>query len=391
MKIVAVHNFYQQAGGEDQVFASETHMLENRGYSVLRWTEDNDRVAEMSKLDLAVSTVWNRRAYRDLYALVRKERPEIVHFHNTFPLLSPSCYYAARSAGAAVVQTLHNFRLICPAATLLREGRPCEDCVGATVPWHGLQHSCYRGSRTASAGVVAMLTVHNLAGTWSKAVDAYIALTEFSKSRFVAGGLPASRIFVKPNFAEPDPGLGTGGNYFLFAGRLSPEKGLKVLIDAWRLAPRMPPLKIIGDGPEGAWLQDQIGTLTNVEWLRRLPRDEVLGFMKNARALILPSIWYENFPVTIVEAYATGLPVIASDAGGLTELVRDGVTGFTFRSGEASELKDRVVQIETSAELWGSLRLAARREFENSYREHQNFLLLTDLYRKAIEHRKLFR
>ena len=384
MKILVVHNFYQQAGGEDQVFLSEARMLEKNGHEVLRFTEDNDRVAGMGRLELAAATVWNREAYGRIHDLVRAERPEVVHFHNTFPLLSPSCYYAARNAGAAVVQTLHNYRLLCPAATLLRDGKPCEDCVGALIPWHGVQHACYRGNRVASAGVAAMLAVHNAAGTWTKAVDAYIALTEFSRARFIAGGLPAERVYTKPNFTEPDPGMGPGGESYLYAGRLSPEKGLNVLIDAWASNPAFPKLKIIGDGPQAEWLQTQIATLPNVVWLGRVPREQVLEAMKTSKALILPSVWYENFPVTIVEAYATGLPVIVSDAGTLPELVRVGSTGFVFQSGNSASLAASVQQMECAPERYFDMKEATRATFKNSYGEDRNYLLLLSIYRNAL-------
>ena len=386
MKILVAHNFYQQAGGEDQVFRSETQMLEKKGHTIIRFTETNDRVPNMGRVELALATVWNRDSYERLRTLVRRERPEIVHFHNTFPLLSPACYYAARSTGAAVVQTLHNYRLLCPAATLLRDGKICEDCVGK-LAWRGVQHACYRGNRTASTGVATMLALHTAAGTWVKAVDAYIALTKFSRLRFIAGGLPDARLYVKPNFTEPDPGIGAGGDSYLYAGRLSPEKGLAVLLDAWSSHPEFPLLRIVGDGPQGAWLQERAGLLRNVEWLGKLPREQVLTLMKNSRALILPSIWYENFPVSVVEAFATGLPVIVSDAGTLPELVDDGVTGFVFRSGDAADLSSKVLAIQNPSPSAQQLRPACRSRFENFYGEDKNYDLLLEIYAEALKNR----
>ncbi len=386
MKILVAHNFYQQPGGEDQVFLSETRMLENNGHTVVRFTEDNHRVENMGRLALAAATVWNRDAAARLVAVVREQKPQIVHFHNTFPLLSPACYYAARRHGAAVVQTLHNYRLLCPAATLLRNGRPCEDCVGATLPWHGVQHRCYRGNRMASAGVAAMLGVHNLSGTWRTAVDAYIALTAFSRSKFIAGGLPAERIFIKPNFTEPDPGVGAGGGSYLYAGRLSQEKGLETLVEAWRAHPEFPLLKIIGDGPLAGWLRNAISDLPNVAWLGRKTRAEVFQEMQSAKALVLPSIWYENFPVTIVEAFATGLPAIVSNAGTLPELVDDKVTGHVFQSRDATDLALKVLRMEQDGEAYSKMRVTARATFENSYREDKNYLSLIAIYDNALSH-----
>jgi glycosyltransferase involved in cell wall biosynthesis len=247
-----------------------------------------------------------------------------------------------------------------------------------------VRHSCYRENRVASAGVAAMLAVHHAAGTWTKAVDAYIALTRFSRARFIAGGLPEERLLIKPNFTEPDPGAGPGGPAFLYAGRLSEEKGLDVLIAAWRSRADMPPLKIIGDGPMAEWLKERIAGLPNVEWMGRLPREQVLEHMRRSRALVLPSIWYENFPVSIVEAYATGLPVIASDAGTLPELVRVGKTGFIFQSGNAAHLAEKVLELRNQVELQSEFRSASRDEFEMYYQREQNCKILLEIYRKAI-------
>jgi len=198
LRIVVAHNFYQQAGGEDQVFADETALLESHGHTVTRHTIHNDEVNTLGRLTLAGRTIWNRQSHGELYGLVRREKAEIVHFHNTFPLLSPSVYSAARSAGAAVVQTLHNYRLVCPTAICYRDGKVCEDCLSRTVPWPAILHRCYRGNRGASVVTAAMLAVHHGRGTFTNDVDAYIALTEFAKGKFVQAGMPGGKISVKP-------------------------------------------------------------------------------------------------------------------------------------------------------------------------------------------------
>src|SRR5262245_40071540 len=172
MRILLVHNFYQQAGGEDQVFADETKLLRDHGDAVEQFTVHNDAVQQMGRLALARRTVWNKDSYRALRDAVRAHHAEIVHFHNTFPLISPAGYKAAHDEGAAVVQTLHNYRLMCPTATFYRDGGVCEDCLGRSIPWPGIAHACYRDSRSASAVVAAMLTVHRARGTWQHAVDA---------------------------------------------------------------------------------------------------------------------------------------------------------------------------------------------------------------------------
>src|SRR5581483_9761958 len=194
----------------------------------------------------AARTVWSRPAYRVLRELLRAHRPAVAHFHNTFPLISPAAYYACRAERVPVVQTLHNFRLLCPNALFFRDGRVCEDCLGKAVPWPGVAHKCYRGSRSASAAVCTMLTVHRALGTWHTAVDRFIALTDASRRKFVAGGLPADKIAVKANFVDPDPGPGTGaGGYGVFVGRLSAEKGVGTLLKAWQQLGRDVPLKIV--------------------------------------------------------------------------------------------------------------------------------------------------
>ena len=385
MRIAVLHNFYQQPGGEDQVFASEAEMLERAGHTVTRITETNDHLTGMGPLNQASAMIWNRAAYRRVFEIIRRERVEVAHFHNTFILLSPASYYAARRAGAAVVQTLHNYRLLCPAATFLRDAKPCEDCLGHFFAWPGVQHACYR-SRGATAGIAAMLSIHRAAGTWRNAVDTYIALTEFARSRFVNGGLPASRMVVKPNFI-PDPGMGCDGGYVLFAGRICQEKGIATLLEAWR-RPGMPPLRIAGDGPLGAELREQIRDMGNVEWIGRLTRDQVLGEMRNAAALVIPSIWYEGFPVSVVEAYATGLPVIASGIGSLPELVKHEQTGLIFEAGDANGLSEAVLRLSQEPELRHAMRGNCRAEFLELYGEERNLRLLTQIYDGALKNRR---
>src|SRR5215212_4268687 len=250
MKILLAHNEYQQPGGEDQIFRSEAALLEAHGHQVLRYAAHNDRVAGMNPVALAGSTVWNRASYRELQSMIRRERPQVAHFHNTLPLISPAGYYAAKAEGVPVVQTLHNYRLLCPNALFFRDGHVCEDCQGKLVPWPGVLHACYRESRPASAAMAAMLTTHRALQTWTEQVDVYIATTEFAREKFVQGGLPAEQLVVKPNFLHPAPSPGqVRGDFALFVGRLSPEKGVGTLLETWKRSRVRVPLKIVGDGP----------------------------------------------------------------------------------------------------------------------------------------------
>jgi glycosyltransferase involved in cell wall biosynthesis len=381
MKVVVCHNFYQQPGGEDQVFADETALLESHGDTVIRFTVHNDAVAKTSKLAMLGKTLWNRTIAREIGELARRENADVVHFHNTFPLISPAAYYAARKAGAAVVQTLHNYRLLCPGAMFLRDGKICEQCLGR-MPIPAIKYKCYRGSRAASAATTAMLTAHRVLQTYRQRVDAYIALTEFGRGKFIVGGLPFERIYVKPNFVSPDPGVGNGqGGYALFVGRLAEGKGLETLLEAWAKHEPGMPLKILGDGPLAHLVRDAAGA--NIEWLGRRPSAEVYEAMGSAAVLVMPSVWYEGLPKTLIESFAKGTPVIASRLGALAESVIHGRTGFLFKPGDAADLAAQV----RSVEAFAAMRAECRREFEERYTAEQNYRQLTDIYRDAIRRR----
>src|SRR3984885_15995277 len=234
MKILTVHNSYQQPGGEDQVFAQEADLLREHGHQVFVYRASNDQVNGVNPLVLLGETIWSRRSHNELRALMQRERPNIVHVHNTFPVISPAVYYAASEAGIPVVQTLHNFPMLCPAGTLFRDGHVCEDCVGKRVPWPGVVHGCHRSSRLSTAAGAAMLATHNYKQTWSKAVSAYIALTTFARDKFIQAGFPAEKILITPIYLPTDPGIGQGtGKYAFFVGRLAPEKGIATLLKAW--------------------------------------------------------------------------------------------------------------------------------------------------------------
>lgn len=385
MNVIVCHNFYQEPGGEDQVFRDEAALLEDAGHAVTRYTVHNDAVKRLGALSLVGKTLWNREAAGEIAELVRRHRAEVVHFHNTFPLISPAAYSAARSAGAAVVQTLHNYRLACPNAMFFRDGRPCEDCLGKAVPWPGVAHACYRGSRAASAATAGMLAFHRLRGTWRDDVDAYVALTDFARGKLVRAGLPADRVVVKPNFARPDPGPGGGsGGYALFVGRLAPGKGLEIVLQAWAEHRPPLPLKVVGDGPLGDLVRQASESCRAVQWLGRRPLDEVYQLMGEAAALVLPSVWYEGFPKALVESFAKGTPVVASRLGSLAELVGHGRTGLHFEPGDAADLAAQVRRVASSPDEAAHMRREARREFERKYTAEWNLDLLLAVYESAV-------
>ncbi len=387
MRILLIHNRYQQPGGEDAVFGAEKALLERMGHEVIPFVEDNARLNRMKPLKAVQNVIWSGEARRRLRRLIQETRADIAHFHNTFLMISPAAYYACQKAGVPVVQTLHNYRLICPGALLMRDGRVCEDCMGKALPWPGVVHGCWRESRMGTAVVVAMLILHRLLKSWQKQVNVYIALTEFARRKFIEGGLPAEKIVVKPNFVAPDPGDGGHeGGYALFVGRLSPEKGVMTMLRAWKRLKGFP-LKIAGDGPLMEEAQDFVKRegLMDVEVLGRKPREEVLRLMQAARLLVFPSEWYEGFPMTIAESFACGLPVIASRLGAMAETVEDGRTGFHFEPGNAEALAARVAWAWSHPREMAEMGHEARREYEARYTAERNYEMLMAIYRRAMK------
>lgn len=382
-RILVVHNFYQHAGGEDQVFRSEVALLRSRNHDVIEYTAHNDALEHWGKLELARKIFWNPNAYDDIRQLIQQHKPQIMHVHNTFPQLSPSIYYAAEAEGVPVVQTLHNYRLSCLNALFLRNNRPCEDCLGKIFPISGVFHGCYRGNRVASGVLGTMLTYHRLKGTWLNRVSCYIALTEFARTKFIQMGLPPEKIVVKPNFAKPKAQGASDGGFALFVGRLSTEKGIEVLLQAWRQMAGQVELKIVGNGPLLDVVEEATRENLGITYLGSKPHDQVLELMQQAAFLVMPSICYENFPLTIAEAYACGLPVIASDLGAMASLIHPGRTGLLFRPGNAQDLAKNVQMLLHNPAQRMSMRQAARAEYESKYTAEQNYTKLIEIYRQA--------
>jgi glycosyltransferase involved in cell wall biosynthesis len=391
LRILVAHNEYQQHGGEDTVLASETRLLESHGHAVIRYRRDNAELKRRSgigALAAAWETIWSFSSREALRKVLKAERPDVAHFHNTFPLISPSAYYACAEAGVPVVQSLHNYRLLCPGATLLRDGKVCEECLGRSVPWPGVLHGCYRGSRGATLATAAMLSAHRAMGTWQEKVTLYIVLTEFARKKFTEGGLPADRMIVKSNFVADHPiQRASSGNYALFVGRLSTEKGPQLLPVAWHSMLAQISLRIVGDGVLLKALSEEIGRKglsSRIELMGRRPAGEIEAVMTGARFLIMPSVWYEGFPMTVVEAFACGLPVIASRIGSLAEIVEDGRTGLHFTPGDAVDLAAKVEWAWTHPAEMEEMGRAARREYETKYTPEINYARLMEIYERAI-------
>jgi glycosyltransferase involved in cell wall biosynthesis len=389
MKILLVHNSYQQPGGEDVTFEQELQLLRRAGHDVVTYLRSNSEVegySVLKKLALAKDVVWASGTRSEFARLLLQEKPQLVHIHNTFFVASPSIYSACLEARIPVVQTLHNYRLLCPAATFFRDGRVCTECVDDSL-WQGVRHGCYRDSRAATATVAVMLATHRRRGTWTQMVDSYIALTNFARQLFVRGGLPAEKIMVKPHFVYPDPGARSGpGEYALFVGRLSPEKGAGMLLDAWEQLRNPIPLRIVGDGPLRSELEARVAqrSLAGVSFTGHLDRSQVFSAMKGARFVLVPSECYENFPTTICEAFSCGAPVICSRMGAMEELVRHGRTGLYFEPGNSDDLAAKVEwawEHPLEMELMGR---EARNEYLTNYGSERNYEKLMEIYHQAI-------
>ena len=385
-RVLVVHNRYRSAfaSGENRLVEQEIALLRDGGHTVLPYVRDSDEIARFrlgEAIRLPVRVTWSAEDYRAIARLAARERPDIVHVHNTFPLISPAAIHAIASLGLPCVVTLHNFRLFCANGSLIRQGRPCELCLGSS-PLPGLLHACYRDSRPATAPITASIAVHRRINTWNR-VSAFLALSHFARGRMVAGGLPAERVLVKPNFVPPPDGVREGpGTHFLFLGRLTPEKGADLLVSAW--SADLGTLLIAGDGP----MRKTLAATTKVreESIRLLGHrssSEISALLRTARALVVPSRAYEGFPLAVIEAYAHGVPVIAPGHGAFPEIVEDGSTGLLFRSGDPADLTRamRALLPSPRAEAMGS---AARRAYEALYTPRRNLEALNSIYRRLI-------
>jgi len=390
VKIVLVHNTYQQPGGEDVIFEQEHQMLLHAGHQVITYCRNNwevDSYSGIRRIGLAKRTIWASDTRQEFLQLLRREKPDVVHVHNTFVMISPSIYSACCEAMVPVVQTLHNYRLLCPAATFFRDGKVCEECMEGSL-WQGVRHACYRRSYTATAVVALMLATHRMRDTWNREISCFVALSEFARNKFVQGGLREEKIFVKPNFVYPDPGARTGdGDYALFVGRLSPSKRVHTVLEAWKRLPVSIPIVIIGGGPDQEQLKAEAARagLTNVHFKGQMPREQTLAAINNARLLVFASEWYENFPVTLVEAFACSTPVICSRMGVMEELIADGRTGLHFTPSDPVDLALKVQWAWAHPEEMRVLGRGARAEYEAKYTAEKNYPLLMQIYERAMQ------
>ncbi len=387
-RILLIHNYYQHRGGEDSVFEAEVELLRSKGHIVDTLTFSNDTIqSRWEQFKVGLLNLNNPFSAKLLREKIKQFQPDLIHIHNFFPIGSPSLLLEAKKHRLPVVMTLHNFRLICPNALLYRNGTICESCVEKPFPIDGIFHGCYRDSRLQTTALATMSIGHRIAGTWQNAVNQYITLNPFSRGRILKSklGLRPEQVAVKPNFTfdalQASIDSNERDNYFLFIGRLSEEKGIETLLNAFKNSSFH--LKLVGAGP----LEEQVLTATrqspNIEALGFKNRSEIQALLLKARALILPSICYENFPMTILEAFASGTPTITSRIGGLPDIVIDGETGFLAAPNSPESLLETIHRMSV-APNYAQLCQNARATYLEKYTPEINYQLLMTIYQEAV-------
>ncbi|MDJ0688696.1 MAG: glycosyltransferase [Xenococcaceae cyanobacterium MO_188.B32] len=387
MKILQVHNQYRHRSGEEVVVEAEQKMLTNYGHQVEQWivkSSDIENARGLAKAGIALQSIWSSKTYGMVKKQIKNFEPDIVHVHNTVPLISPSVYSACRDANVPVVKTLHSYKLICPGAYLYRDGKICEDCISKPVKYPSVIHGCYRHNRFHSAITTTGLAVNRFQGTYQKDVDIFIALTRFARQKFIEGGFPAEKIAVKPNFIASNIQPGEHqGKYALFVGKLVKYKGIETFLKAWDLLEEPIPLKVVGKGPLDILLKGSIPS--GIEYLGALPREKVLELMQNASFLIFPSEWYEPFGMVVIEAFATGLPVIGSYRASSREIIKDGYSGWHFKPENAEDLARVVKETWSNPDELKRRGNLARKQYEQCYSAEVNYQMLLNIYQTAIE------
>lgn len=334
----------------------------------------------MPHIDLAMKTFWNADIHRELRKTIREFSPDVIHFHNTFPILSPSGYYAAKKENIPVIQTLHNFRLSCLNGLFLRENNICEDCLGKP-PWLGIVRKCYRSNFAASSILAGMVIFHRMIRTWQTQIDRFIVLNQFSRKKFIEIGLPAEKLMVKPNFIHAKPTKKSANpNYALFIGRLSPEKGIEVLLNAWKKHRSGSNLLIAGSGPLESRVRQACLTDHTIQYIGQVPAMEIFPLHENAKFLIFPSICYENQPLVLLESLAAGTPIIASKQGGIPEIIQHEKTGLLFKPGNTDELAHLIDRVLSSKEESMIYSKNARDDFQKRFSPEINYEKLMMVY-----------
>lgn len=386
MRILVLHNRYKLGGGEDVSAVSEIDILSQAGHKVTYMEMDNFGINGFwDSCKTAVSATWNHHWYRKISQHLKENQYEIMHVHNFFPLISPSIYYAADHADIPVVQAVRNYRLSCPSANLFREGAPCQLCVGKTIKWPGVVNKCYRSSTLGSGAVAAMAGIHSVMGTWDKRVSRYIAVSSFVKDILVRDGFNADQISVKPNSVAINEDIElvpfSERKHVLYVGRLTEEKGIDLLIKAWKELDNDLPLYLAGEGP-------LLGDDTqNIKFLGPKNLTEVYQLMAHSKFVVMPGGWPEPFGRVAIEAFAHGTPMLAARAGGLQKIITPGLNGDLFEPGNISDLLSKIHSILKTDGPLEHMGTNARQEYLNHYTPSENLEQLEQIYQKVISQR----
>jgi glycosyltransferase involved in cell wall biosynthesis len=387
VKILIIHNQYIYLGGEDKVVENEISLLRQHGHVVQTLIFNNDNLSEANparKLKQGLNALFNFESRKRVQASIAEFGPDVIHVHNLFFNASPSVLYSVGKK-IPIIFTLHNFRLVCANGVFLRDGKPCELCLKKVMPLDGIRNRCYRQSLTETALLTSITSLHKVLNTWNKKVDKYICLTEFAKKKILASSLQLSpeQIEVKPNFVR-DPGcnLEEREDFFLFVGRLSREKGIDVLLESARQGNYH--LKIIGEGPEQHKVIEAAKVNPRIEYLGYQQFPVILTYLQRCLAILVPSIWYEGFPVTIVEAFAAGTPVIASDLGSMAVIVQDHSNGFLFEAGNYLQLNEKIDYLLANKQALKSLNMNARQAYLDNYCPEKNYQRLMEIYQSVL-------
>ena len=387
MKILIIHNRYVYPGGEDQVVTAEKRMLEKFGHEVILHEQSNSEIGNLTlpqKLSFILKDAyWSRHSYQTISRLIKEEKPDIAHFHNTFFLVTPSAYDACYDAKIPIVQTLHNYRFLCPIGIFYRQGRICEDCL-QKGKISAIINRCWRDSHLSSLVLTRIIKNIERKKVLSEKINHFIALTPFSRQKFIDSGFNGEKITIKPNFIDFElrPSR-EEGKYGLFVGALRDYKGITALVNAWKILKKDFPLKIIGNGPLYHELKKQCYG-THIELLGAKPLEETLELIKRSLFVVVPSECYENFPRVIIEAFACRVPVVATDHGALKDLITHGKTGLLFEWGSVNDLAAKIHSLIRTPSLAKELGMNARKQYEEHYTVEKNYEILMDIYNHAL-------
>jgi len=383
MKILVIHNFYQQKGGEDIVVQQEIELLRDKGHIVDTFFVSNKSITtQIDKFTASLNTSYSVKFRDRIKKKINYFCPDIVHIHNTFPIITSSVYDACIQSNVPSIQTLHNFRIRCSSGLFFRDGKICEQCLNKSA-FQAVLHKCYRNSIVGSFFVAKMIEDNKRRDVWNVKVDRLISLTSFAKQKLIASGIKKNKICIKPNFIKDYGYCYEKEDYFLFIGRLSVEKGLDLLLEVFTKTDKK--LKIIGTGPLENEVHKSVSTNPNIEYLGFMNKDAIINHLKKAKSLIFSSICYEGMPMTILESFSTGTPVISPNIGGPNEMVKNNENGLIYEVNNSKDLLDKIYSLDEDRELQNKLSNGARSSYKLNYSAELNYKMLMDIYKKVID------